>query len=84
MHKIIFSLIIPLKMLTEHKFFVLIFLMAILTISYKKIAASNFISYVFHCFVNFLCISLFLLLFVFVVVFLKFIGHTFSNINNPN
>ena len=58
--------------------------MSILTISYKKIAASNFISYVFHCFVNFLCISLFLLFLFFIVFLFKFIGHTFSSINNPN
>ena len=37
--------------------------MSILTISYKKIAGSNFISYVFHCFVNFLCIFFFFFFF---------------------
>ena len=50
--------------------------------TWKKIPVSKSISYVFYCFVNFLCISLFFRPFVFVVFSPKFVADTFwSTIN---
>ena len=43
---------------------------------------SKFISYVFYCFMNFLCISLFFLPFVFVVFFGEICGRHFLKHNN--
>ena len=48
----------------------------------KKMPVSKLISYVFYCFMNFLCISLFFRPFVFVVFFSEICGRHFLKHNN--
>ena len=48
----------------------------------KKNPVLKLISYVLHCFLNFLCISLFFDLFIFIVFSMKFVGDIFSIINS--
>ena len=56
--------------------------MAFLAIVLEKMPVSKLISYVFYCFMNFLCISLFFQPFVFVVFFGEICGRHFLKHNN--
>ena len=58
--------------------------MAFLAIILEKMPVSKLISYVFYCFMNFLCISLFFWPFVFVVFFGEICGRHFLKHNNAN
>ena len=67
-------------------FFVNIFFWTPFTIVHQKISVSKLISYVFHCFMNFLCISLFFRTFVFYCFFTEiccsyFFKHYLAKIN---
>ena len=65
MHKIIFLAPNHYLELLDIWFFPYSFVISFLTLLQKKMLVSHFISYVFYCFSNFLCISLFYRPFVF-------------------